>query len=271
VTLEGRVAVVTGAASGIGLALCEAFAAEGMRLVLADLDQARLETAAARLAADTGADVLAVPTDVARWDDVESLARRSLGRFGAVHVLCNNAGVTSTGAVWEFSLAEWEWVLGVDLWGVIHGVRAFVPGMIERGEEAHVVNTASVGGLLAFPGIGIYSAAKFAVVGLSETLHHDLRERGAPVGVSVLCPGPTATPFRETSASLRPGGEAGRPLSPPAADVHWVPPAEVAARAVDAILRNRFWILSHPAYDDEIERRTRTMLGPGEAVAPALR
>jgi NAD(P)-dependent dehydrogenase (short-subunit alcohol dehydrogenase family) len=143
--LADRTAVVTGAASGIGLALCEALAREGMRVVMADVDPTRLGAAAEQV----GGDVLAVPTDASRCDSVAELARRAVERFGAVHVLCNNAGVTRPGAAWEPTLDEWDWVLGVNLRGVVHGVKAFVPGMIERGVPAHLVNTASIGGLLA--------------------------------------------------------------------------------------------------------------------------
>jgi NAD(P)-dependent dehydrogenase (short-subunit alcohol dehydrogenase family) len=146
--LTDEVAVVTGAASGIGFALCEAFAAAGMRVVLADIHPAALEAAAERL----GGDVLAVPTDVTSWDAVDELEARAVERFGNVHVLCNNAGVQLPGVTWEFTHAEWEWVLGINWGGVVHGIRSFVPGMVAHGEPGHIVNTASLGGLIAFPG-----------------------------------------------------------------------------------------------------------------------
>lgn len=263
--LRGRVAVVTGAASGIGLALCEAFAGEGMRIVMADVDAVRLEAAAEQVAST--ADVLAVATDTSRWDDVAELARRSHERFGDVHVLCNNAGVTRPGVTWEYTLDDWNWVLGVNLLGVVHGIRAFVPSMIERGEPAHVVNTASIGGLVAFPGVTIYTASKYAVVGLSEGLLNDLRAAGAPVGVSVLCPGPTATLFREHSRQLRPERSNGGTPAPPNTGLS---AAEVAARTIDAIRSNRFWILTHPAYRETLDRRHQGIVESDEVVVPPL-
>lgn len=267
--LRGRVAVVTGAASGIGFALCEQFAVEEMRIVMADIDPERVQAAAEGLAAESGAHAIAVPTDASRWRDVEALANAAVERFGAVHVLCNNAGVTRPGLTWEFTLEEWEWVLGVNLRGVIHGIKAFVPGMIERGEPAHVVNTASIGGLLAFPGLTMYTASKFGVVGLSEGLAHDLRQQAAPVGVSVLCPGPTATDLRSHSRRLHPGGlDADDPDE--YAGVVRIPASDVAAQVVEAIRSDRFWILTHPEYGATIEQRHRAMLETGEAVAPAM-
>ena len=263
--LPGRVAVVTGAASGIGFALCERFAAEEMRIVMADVDPARLETASRKL----DAEVEVVSTDASRSEDVDALARRAIARFGAVHVLCNNAGVTRPGPAWELTLEQWEWVIGVNLWGVIHGIKAFVPGMIERAEPAHVVNTASVGGLVAFPQLAAYSAAKAGVVALSESLAHDLRAHGAPVGVSVLCPGPVATGFRAHSRELQPGAEE-QPLAKAVGDVDWRTPGDVAAQVVDAIVHDRFWILTHPAYNEAIERRCRGIVETGEVVEPAL-
>jgi NAD(P)-dependent dehydrogenase (short-subunit alcohol dehydrogenase family) len=254
--LDGKIAVVTGAASGIGFALCEAFAAEGMRIAMADVDPPALDAAAARLADDTGAEVLAVPTDVTSWDQVDGLESRVVERFGAVHVLCNNAGVQLPGVTWEFTRSEWEWVLGVNLGGVVHGVRSFVPGMVARGQPAHVVNTASIGGLLAFPGLAPYTSAKFAVVGLSEGLQSDLRDRGAPIGVSVLCPGPTLSSLRENSTVLRPEGKNGRTV-PLVTGIPRTPAADVATQVVDAIRENRFWVLTHPAYNETIRQRTR--------------
>lgn len=264
--LAGRVAVVTGAASGIGLALSERFAAEGMRVVMADVDRARLETAAERVAGN----ILAVRTDASRWDSVEELARRAHDRFGGVHVLCNNAGVQRPGPSWELALEEWNWLLAVNLSGVFYGIRAFVPAMIARGEGAHVVNTASIGGLLAFPDLAAYAASKYGVVGLSEGLLHDLRARGAPVGVSVLCPGPIATQFRAHSRALHPGGPQ-RDVPGEYEGVDRMPPADVASLVVDAIRRDRFWIVTHPSYHEAIERRARGIVETDELVEPAIR
>jgi NAD(P)-dependent dehydrogenase (short-subunit alcohol dehydrogenase family) len=267
--LEGRVAVVTGAASGIGLALCERFAEEGMRVVMADVDPAALEREAARLAVDRDVEVLAVPTDVTSWDESDRLAARVVERFGAVHVLCLNAGVQLPGLTWELTRGEWEWVLGVNLGGVVHGIRAFVPGMVERGEPAHVVTTASLGGLVPFAGIAAYTAAKYAVVGLSEVLAEDLRSNDAPIGVSVLCPGPTLSSLRENSRLLRPGGAEGREV-PLVTDVPRLSAATVAGLVVDAIRENRFWILTHPEYAETIRQRCEAMLTSGHVVAAEL-
>jgi NAD(P)-dependent dehydrogenase (short-subunit alcohol dehydrogenase family) len=265
IDLADKVAVVTGGGSGIGRALSLLFAREGADVVVADVDEAGMaETVAGVVRA--GRRGLAVRADVSRLTDVHALAERAFGELGAVHVLCNNAGVTRPGLPWELTLDEWEWLLGVNLRGVVHGIRAFVPGMVERGEPAHVVNTASVGGLLAFPGLTAYTASKFAVVGLSEGLAHDLRTAGAPIGVSVLCRGPTDTLLREHSAHLHPEG-AREPAG--YADVGRMPPAEVAAQVLDAIRHDRFWILTHPAYLEAIERRQRA-LAAGTVVAPAI-
>ncbi len=266
--LPGRVAVVTGAASGIGYAMCEAFAAEGMHIAMADVDPAGLDAAATRLAADTSAEVLAVPTDVMKWDEVTALEARAVDRFGAVHVLCNNAGVQLPGLTWEFTREEWTWVLGVNLGGVVHGIEAFVPGMVERGEQGHIVNTASIGGLVAFPGLAPYTAAKYAVVGLSECLEHDLRAQDVPIGVSVLCPGPVQSALRENSAALRPGGEKGRDV--PLITAPRIPAAAVAAMVVDAIRHDRFWILTHPGYAETIRARCRGIVETDDLVIPEL-
>jgi NAD(P)-dependent dehydrogenase (short-subunit alcohol dehydrogenase family) len=253
--LRGKTAVVTGAASGIGYALCEAFARQGMRVAMGDVAPDRLDDAA-RTLEEAGAEVLACPTDVTRWADVEDLAAQTVDRFGAVQVLCNNAGVQQDGYTWEFTLDEWQWILGVNLWGVIHGIKAFVPGMVERGEPAHVVNTASLGGLITFPRISMYTASKAGVVGLSESLHHDLRARGVPIGVSVLCPGPVMSSLREHSRAFRPGGEEAGPIGT-MTHVERIPASDVAAMVLDAIATHRFWILTHPEYNAFIERRFR--------------
>ena len=251
-TLVGRTAVVTGAASGIGLALARRLAEEGMRVVMSDVDADRLEAAAGFVGKPS--DVLAVAADVAKWEDVEMLAARTSERFGAVHLLCNNAGVQLTGATWEFELREWEWLLGVNLWGVIHGIKAFVPGMIDHGGPAHVVNTSSVGGLVVFPGMAGYAAAKSAVVAVSESLLLDLHSHGLPVGVSVLCPGPTMSDLRENSTVLRP--ETGRPLAL-VTELPRMPADHVADQVVDAVHRDRFWVLTHPEYLAQVDRRAR--------------
>jgi NAD(P)-dependent dehydrogenase (short-subunit alcohol dehydrogenase family) len=266
----GRVAVVTGAASGIGFALSERFAGEGMRVVMADVEAPALAEAADLLAA-RGAEVLPVVTDVSVGEQVDALRDRALEAFGAVHVVCNNAGVTGLGPpVWEMSRAEWDWVLGVNLWGVINGLRSFVPVLLSQ-DAAHVVNTASVAGLLAGV-IGPYSVSKHAVVALSESLHLQLVERGAAVRVSVLCPGWVRTRILEAGRN-RPAGLA----APPAPDErqeqvrqmgrHLVEtgmePALVAGHVVDAIRDGRFYVLTHPEMGESIRGRAEAVLAGG--------
>jgi NAD(P)-dependent dehydrogenase (short-subunit alcohol dehydrogenase family) len=186
---ENRVAVVTGAASGIGRALAETFAGAGMKVVLSDVEEAALAKAADALDA-AGADVLAIRTDVSRPEQVEELARRSVDAFGGVHLLCNNAGVAvGRVATWESTLDDWRWILGVNLMGVIHGLRSFIPIMLEQQTEGHIVNTASIAGLVTLGGNALYGVTKHAVVSLSESLHNELAAREAKLKVSVLCPG----------------------------------------------------------------------------------
>lgn len=184
---EGRVAVVTGAASGIGKAMCERFAREGMQVVLADVEPDALREAG-RDIEKLGAEVLTVQTDVSKPDALSALAEQTLDRFGKVHVLCNNAGVFAGGRTWEAVDTDWEWVLGVNVYGVLYGVRAFVPIMLEQNEPAHVVNTCSMAGLINTPLSGAYNVSKHAALSLSETLFHELDALGTPVGVSALCP-----------------------------------------------------------------------------------
>jgi NAD(P)-dependent dehydrogenase (short-subunit alcohol dehydrogenase family) len=255
--LRGKVAVVTGAASGIGLALAERFAAEGMKVVLADIELGALEAARSKLEAG-GAEVLAVPTDVSKAEEVERLASSTVERFGAVHVVCNNAGVAAGGMCWEGSLTDWQWVLGVNLWGVIHGVRAFVPRMIKQGDEGHIVNTASIAGLVTAPGMSIYGVTKHGVVALSECLHHELKLFGAPIGVSVLCPAWVKTRIddseRNRPASLPEGPNADTPQAQMAQQMvrHMISTGIAPSAAADAVLKaiveGRFYVLTHPEF-----------------------
>ena len=263
--LRGKVAVVTGAASGIGRALSERFARAGMKVVLADVEPAPLATAARELA-DAGAETLAVATDVSRADDVDALARRTLERFGAVHVVCNNAGVALAGPIWEHSLEDWRWLLGVNLWGVVHGVRTFVPLMLEAKTPGHVVNTASVAGLTSAPGLGAYNVSKHAVVTLSETLAKDLAMAGAPIKVSVLCPGFVNTRILD-SARNRPatlGAERPRPSEMEAVVRNLVAAgmatAEVANQVLRAVEEERFYVLTHPDFTAQVKERCRDIV-----------
>src|SRR5499426_1668527 len=200
-TLKGKTAVVTGGGSGIGRALSLAFAGEGANVVVADIDEVGMaETAAGIRKAGTKA--LTVKTDVTKLASVQALAERAWAEMGRVHILCNNAGVAIHGGLESATHRDWEWVLGVNLWGVIHGVEAFVPRMIAQKEPGHIVNTGSMAGLIASQGLGVYNTSKYAVVGLSETLQKDLRPYG--IGVSVLCPLGVDTRIRDSDRN-RPG------------------------------------------------------------------
>lgn len=273
--LRDRTAVVTGAAGGIGLALAEHCAAEGMRVVLADIDEAALARAVAGLTA-RGARALAVRTDVAQAAEVEALADAAERAFGAIHLACNNAGVALGGPSWTLSEADWRWVLGVNLWGVIHGVRAFVPRMLAHGDEAHVVNTASVAGLTTSPFLGPYHAAKHAVVALSEGLHHELAAVGARVRVSVVCPGFVRTGLgdsaRHRPAALHNQAPTDDPL---AAGVEaafgamvaaGVAPEQVAAQVLAAVREERFYVLTHPELKPAVAARMRDILDERDPV-----
>jgi len=192
-----KTAVITGAASGIGLALARRGAQEGMRLVLADIEGEKLEAEAATLGVD--AERLSLHrVDVSRDEDIAALADAAYRRFGAVHLLCNNAGVGLTRVTWEHSLDDWQWVLGVNLWSVVHGIRHFVPRMLAQQEAGHIVNTASVAGLLSTPGMAAYNVSKHGVVTLSETLYGELTALGAKIGVSLLCPAWVPTGIHES-------------------------------------------------------------------------
>jgi NAD(P)-dependent dehydrogenase (short-subunit alcohol dehydrogenase family) len=268
--LRGRTAVVTGAASGIGRALCVAFAQQGCRIVLADIERAPLEAAADELRA-AGAECLAVPTDVADADSVAALADAAVRAFGGVHIAVNNAGVSVRKPMAEFTLDDWRWTLGVDLWGTIHGVHAFLPLLREQ-PEAHLVNTASVAGLTPFPLGGAYNAAKAAVVALTETLFLELQAMAPHVGVSVLCPGATRSNF-VSSARNRPAAlgtstppAPGNPLLAQnevsaALIAQGMAPEKVAEHVIAAIRERRFWVLTHLAeYGPAIRARVEGML-----------
>ena len=257
---------MTGAASGIGRAVAERLAAERMRLVLADVEEGPLAEAERTLAA-AGATVAAVPTDVTDGKAVEALRDRALEAFGAVHLIHNNAGVGAGGPLWTLTEDDWAWVLGVNLWGVIHGIRAFVPLLVDQG-EGHVVNTASMAGLLSAPMMGPYNASKHAVVAISETLRLDLQLAGSPVGVTVVCPGFVQTRIHESHRN-RPGGTAvERPELAMAAQLvaGGIPPAAVADRIAAAVVDGSFWVLTHPDMAGLVETRMQAIR---EAMAPA--
>jgi NAD(P)-dependent dehydrogenase (short-subunit alcohol dehydrogenase family) len=266
---KSRVAVITGAASGIGRALAERCAREGMKVILADVEPGALADAEANLQA-AGGTVLAVRTDVSQAKEVEALAQKTLEAFGAVHLLCNNAGVATSGTVvWESSLTDWEWVIGVNLWGVIHGVRSFVPIMLAQDTQCHIVNTASLSGLISFPRGSVYAVTKHGVVTLSESLHHELTERGGKVKVSVLCPGLVRTRIVDCARNRPDRLAATAPMGPVEA-AGWetlrqqvqtgMPPAQVADAVFQAIREERFYILTHPEGKDWIRTRLEDIL-----------
>jgi len=259
--LADRVAVITGGGAGIGLAVARAFAGRRAKLVLADLDPTALDAAAAELRAE-GATVHTVVTDVGERAQVEALADQVVRHFGAVHVVCNNAGIALFGEIADATHQDWEYTMRVNFWGVVHGIEAFLPRLRAQGAGGHIVNTASMAGLVGMQWLGVYCASKFAVVGLSEALHRELAPHG--IGVSVLCPmivqtGINANSVRNRPAALRNPGDAG--TVPPDVDGAMVgsviPPEEVARRVVRAIDRGDLYILTHPEQRDILRRRAR--------------
>ena len=263
------VAVITGAASGIGRGIAERCAQEGMKIVLADINEADLIRVEAELKA-TGAAVISVQTDVAKRSDVEALAQRTLDAFGGVHLLVNNAGVGAGSSVWDSTWNDWEWVIGVNLWGVIHGVKVFTPIMLAQHEEGHIVNTSSIAGLLAYHPSAPYHVTKHAVVALSENLHRSLAEQKARVKVSVLCPGWVKTQIMSSArnrpvdlqdepAPVNPELQATRERFRSALEAG-MPPQEVADQVFKAIREERLYILTHPEYTPKIQERIENIL-----------
>jgi NAD(P)-dependent dehydrogenase (short-subunit alcohol dehydrogenase family) len=255
-----RVAVITGGAGGIGAALGNAFAARGAKLVLADLDEKGLGGVVRDLE-KSGAQVLGVPTDVSKPESVEALAEATLHRFGAVHVVCNNAGVATFGPIAKSTRKDWEFTMNVNFWGVVNGVQSFVPRLIAQGQGGHVVNTASMAGLVGMRWLGVYCASKFAVVGLTESLFVELRDQG--IGASVLCPMIVQTNINENSLRMRPAelrNPAGTDLqqtggaAPPMVG-GTIQPRELALRVVRAVERKELYILTHPEQREILKRR----------------
>ncbi len=280
--LAGKVAVITGGASGIGRAMAERFAADGMKLVLGDIEEPALDVAAAQLRS-AGAEVVTAVVDVAKRSGVEHLRDTALDAFGAVHLVCNNAGVGGGGLINTLSDTDWEWVLGVNLWGIIYGQSVFLPLLLEQ-KEGHIVNTASVAGLIAGPFMGPYNASKAAAVAVSETLFQELKMAGTNVGVSVLCPAWVATQIAKSSRN-RPAelqdpkpvntltdGESTDGESTDAGMVAMLhdfiqsgmAPAEVADRVHRAVTGKEFWIVTHDSSREAISARFDTLLAGGE-------
>ena len=266
---KDRTAVITGAASGIGLALAQRAAREGMRLVLADIDEAKLAEAAKTL--PVAAETLCMRrVDVSREEDIAALADEAFGRFGGVHLLCNKAGVGLTRVAWELTTADWEWILGVNLWSVVHAIRHFVPRMLAQDGESHMVNTASVAGLLSTPAMAAYNVSKHGVVTLSETLYTELAAQKAKIGVSVLCPAwvPTAIHTSERNRPQR-FGEAAPPSAASAAYQERMSQAvksgrltadDMANAVFDAVAANRFYVIPHSRIKQAVRLRMEDII-----------
>ncbi len=272
---KDKVAVITGAASGIGFGIAEHCVKEGMKVVLSDVEEAALNQAEKSLKSEKTS-VLAILTDVSRASDIETLAQKTLDAFGAVHLLFNNAGVQAEvkrgNTLWESTLADWQWVISVNLWGVIHGVRVFVPIMLQQQTECHIVNTASVAGLISGPALGIYKLTKAGIVSLSETLYCELKQRGAQIGVSVLCPSFVRSQLNEAErnrpAELRNPPEE-RPLTPEQQAIfkmfqegneNAIPPEQFVEQVFKAIQQNMLYVLTHPEWNAAIQRRMEDIL-----------
>lgn len=282
--LFGRIAVITGAGGGIGAAMAWRFARAGMKIVVSDIDEAAAEATRQALGA-AGHEAIAVRTDVADAADVEALADAAYRQFGAVHLLCNNAGVVPGGrhrAVWEYPLEDWQWSLDVNLYGVVHGIRSFVPRMLAAGGEGHVVTTASVAGLISGAGSVVYGAAKHAAVRVTEALYAALQERGSPIGVTLLCPGLVNTRIYESERSrpskLRPAAgpaQESPELQAIAARLYAdaISADAVAEQLHQAVLDDRLYVLTTDSFDEAIRQRADAVLNrsnPGFASLLAL-
>lgn len=268
--LEGKVAFITGGASGIGLAMARSFAAAGMKVVIADIQTDALEKAAAGLKG-SNADVLAIELDVTDRDAMARAADEAEAAFGNVHVLCNNAGVAAFGPLIDATYEDWDWVIGVNLHGVINGIQTFLPRIKGHGEGGHVVNTASIAGHVAMSGLGIYTATKYAVVGISETLVQELEPDG--IGVSVLCPGFVDTNIYDSQrnrpkALQNPDSDPGQDFLGGSEQVEQVEqvrqsamdPALVGEKVLEAVRNNEFYILTHPDFRPLVEGRMQNIL-----------
>jgi NAD(P)-dependent dehydrogenase (short-subunit alcohol dehydrogenase family) len=275
---KGKVAVITGGASGIGRAIAERCVREGAKVVIADVDRANLAQAEAELKA-AGGTILSVKTDVSKRSEVEQLAHQALDKFGQVHLLFNNAGVAAGGSPWEATWNDWEWVIGVNLWGVIHGVKVFAPIMLAQNTECHIVNTSSGAGLIVGGFSSPYSVTKHAVVALSESLFLTLERSSPLVKVSVLCPGLVRTDIADTErhrpeelrnepVPMTPERQAGLAAFKAALDASMAPP-EVADVVFDAIEKEQFYILSDPEWIEVVQLRTDKLLRMENPVSPA--
>jgi len=263
---EGQVAYITGGASGIGFGIATAFAKQGMRIALADIEAGALDTAVAALRAD-GHDAAPFVVDVTDRKALADSCDAVLDHYGAVHVVCNNAGVNRAGPISELSYEDWDWVMGVNLDGVVNGVMTFVPELTRHGADAHMINTASVGGLIGMPGLSIYNTAKFGVVGLSEALRADLAADG--VGISVLCPGIVRTNLNSSERN-RPGNE-DKDIQAPENDTlqQGMDPLELGEKVLEAVRAKEFFICPHPEFRDLIKHRNAAVEAAFKGDAPA--
>ncbi|MEM8858449.1 MAG: SDR family NAD(P)-dependent oxidoreductase [Chloroflexota bacterium] len=279
---KGKTAVVTGAASGIGKGFAERCAQEGMNVVLADVEERALMHAAEELSA-AGGIVLPVATDVSKAETIEALAQKTMDTYGGVHVLFNNAGVGGGSSIWESTAADWEWVLGVNLYGVINGVRTFIPLMEAQNEPCHIINTASILGLVVAPGSGVYNVTKYGVVALSETLYHELALQKSNIHVSVLCPAWVNTQILESDRN-RPGELQNAGIEEPEmtpeeeaasaafaqAIANGLSPEEVADHIFQAIIEEKFYILTHDVTKPWVKERMERIVNGGNPALPPI-
>lgn len=271
--VRDKVAVITGAGSGIGLGMARAFAGAGSRLVLADIEQGPLDAAVAELTG-AGHAAVGVRTDVSKLTDVEALAQATMDTYGAVHVLCNNAGVGTAAPIGQTSIADWEWTLNIDLWGPIYGVKTFLP-LIEQQGEGHINSTASMAGLIATASLGAYNVAKHGVVALMTSLERDLRLAKSPIRASVLCPGPIDTNIT-TSDRNRPADSAAQHVQTKQGVRFWnmlteslaqgMDPDDVGRLVLDAVQAGRFWVLTHPGMTSIVRAQLDAMTADGSLV-----
>jgi NAD(P)-dependent dehydrogenase (short-subunit alcohol dehydrogenase family) len=251
---KGKIAVVTGGASGIGKGIARQLIAEGATVVITDIDEQALSATAQELGCE------GIRADVTKADEVQAAADQVVARHGTVHIIVNNAGVGSMGRIADLSLADWQWMINVNLFGVIHGITSFLPLLKANPEGGHVVNTASMSGLVAMPNMASYTASKFAVVGITEVLAKELAEEGASVGATVLCPGPVHSNIKD-SLRTRPAGEAGglfdvdASAEGPLASMRWMEPIEAGQLVVDAIRNNDLYAITHPELWPLVEPR----------------
>ena len=276
-----RVAVVTGAASGIGLGLAKKCVQEGMKVVLADVEAASLEKAEAELKSKNG-NILAIRTDVSREEDVRNLAHEAIAHFGSVHLLFNNAGVEVRGVIWEQTPEDWKWILGVNLWGVINGIRTFVPIMLDQGTQCHIVNTVSAAAFISGPGLGSYRVTKSAILSLSETLYHELKARAPQVGVSIIYPSfvrsrlieaernrPAEFQKTETSEILSEADQEQLEFFQKK-NREGMPPSLFAEKVFEGIREDKFYIQTHPEINQWARMRMEDMLQTRNPKGPSM-